>query len=199
MTTRSRTPQRSTSDERREALITAAIEAFAACGLHGTAVSSITNAVGITQPYAFCLFGSKKGLFLAAVHRSFDQLEELFQARAREVPREERLCAIGQAYDDLLATDPHLLRFHLQCFAASGDDEVRSVVRDRMRRLFDLVRQVADVDDDTARTFLGRGMLCILTSALDLDVLAPSDAGQLREVACESQRRRSAAAGVESS
>src|SRR5690606_6374019 len=55
-----RTPQRSTSDERREALITAAIAAFAAFGLHGTAVSSITNPVGITQPYAFSLFGSKK-------------------------------------------------------------------------------------------------------------------------------------------
>jgi AcrR family transcriptional regulator len=147
-------------------------------------VSSITNTVGITQPYAFSLFGSKKGLFLAAVHRSFDQLEELFQERAREVPREDRLCAIGQAYDDLLATNPYLLRFHLQCFAASGDEEVRAVVRDRMRRLFDLVRRVAGVDDEAARTFLGRGMLCILTSALDLDVLAPGDASRLRDAVC---------------
>lgn len=186
MTTRSTTTRstRLTSDERREALIAAAIEAFAAFGLHGTAVSSITNAVGITQPYAFSLFGSKKGLFLAAVHRSFDQLEELFRARAREAPQEERLCAIGQAYDDLLATNPHLLRFHLQCFAASGDDEVRTVVRARMQRFFDLVREVAGVDDDTARTFLGRGMLCILTSALDLDVLAPSDVSCSRGTAC---------------
>src|SRR5919198_5776957 len=75
-------PPRQTASARREALIDAAVEHFAQTGLHGTAVSAITDQVGITQPYAFSLFGTKKGLFLAAVERSFDRIEETFRAAA---------------------------------------------------------------------------------------------------------------------
>src|SRR3954467_11101923 len=58
---------RQTAPERRQALVEAAVQHFAQTGLHGTAVSAITDEAGVTQPYAFSLFGTKKGLFLAAV------------------------------------------------------------------------------------------------------------------------------------
>src|ERR1700709_2059643 len=78
--TSSRTRQ--TAPERREALVEAAVEHFAQTGLQGTAVSAITDQVGITQPYAFSLFGTKKGLFLAAVERGCERIAETFRTAA---------------------------------------------------------------------------------------------------------------------
>src|SRR6476661_10913761 len=93
---------RQTAPERREALIEAAVEHFGQTGLHGTAVSAITDEVGITQPYAFSLFGTKKGLFLAAVEHCFDHLEQTFIAAADAAPEGERLSAMGESYSALL-------------------------------------------------------------------------------------------------
>ena len=78
---------RQTAPERREALVEAAVQHFAQTGLHGTAVSAITDAVGITQPYAFSLFGTKKGLFLAAVERGCERIAETFREAAADAGR----------------------------------------------------------------------------------------------------------------
>src|ERR671934_1643223 len=110
---------RQTADARREALVDAALDHFAETGLHGTAVSAITDDVGITQPYAFSLFGTKKGLFLAAVERGFDLVEERFRAAADGRPREERLKAMGDAYGEYLK-DRDVLLVQLQAYAACG-------------------------------------------------------------------------------
>ena len=123
---------RQTAPERREALVEAAVEHFAQTGLHGTAVSAITDAVGITQPYAFSLFGTKKGLFLAAVERGCERIAETFRDAAANAGEEGRLAAMGAAYSELMS-DRSLLLMQLQGYAACGDDEVRDVVRLRLR------------------------------------------------------------------
>src|SRR3954466_2871184 len=116
---------RQTASARREALVDAAVEQFAQTGLHGTAVSAITDDVGITQPYAFSLFGTKKGLFLAAVEHGFDRVEEAFRdAAAAPGEGENPIKAMGRAYGGLL-DDRALLLVQLQAYAASGDPEVR--------------------------------------------------------------------------
>ena len=84
MATKTLARTRQTATERREALVEAAVEHFAQTGLHGTAVSAITDEVGITQPYAFSLFGTKKGLFLAAVERGCERIAETFRAAAAD-------------------------------------------------------------------------------------------------------------------
>lgn len=168
---------RLTADERRDELIDAAIEAFAVTGLHGTAVSTITNAVGITQPYAFSLFGSKKGLFLAAVDRCIDQLERLFTDAANSAPEassDERLHAMAVAFNGLTDSAPSLLHLQLQCFAASGSDaDVRALVNRRFGGVFELIQDLAGIDQLRAREFLGQGMLCMLSDVLVLDTLRP--------------------------
>src|SRR3954454_12048292 len=93
---------RQTAPERRQALVEAAVQHFALTGLHGTAVSAITDEVGITQPYAFSLFGTKKGLFLAAVERSFDRVEETFRAAAAGAGEEGAFDAMKESYGGVL-------------------------------------------------------------------------------------------------
>jgi len=101
---------RQTADARREALVRAAHRHFAHGGLHGTAVSAITDDVGITQPYAFRLFRTKKELFLAACGHNADRVVETFRAAADGLPPEERLAAMGAAYVELLQDREVLLR-----------------------------------------------------------------------------------------
>src|SRR3954469_6804574 len=102
---------RRSAGERREQLVDAPVPAFAVGGLHGTAVSSVTAAVGVTQPYAFSLFGTKKGLFLAAIEHGFDHLEATFRAAAagRDGDGDEAMRAMGEAYMALLEDRDWLL------------------------------------------------------------------------------------------
>ena len=58
---------RRTADERRAEILDVARSAFADTGLDGTSTELIADRVGISQPYLFRLFGTKKHLFIAAV------------------------------------------------------------------------------------------------------------------------------------
>jgi AcrR family transcriptional regulator len=165
---------RQTAAERREGLIDVAVEHFAQTGLHGTAVSAITDAVGITQPYAFSLFGTKKALFLAAVARGFDRVEDNFRAAAAEAGQAGALEAIKDSYGTVLA-DRSLLLIRLQADAACGDDEVRELVRRRYARLYELVRELGGADRDQLAQFFASGMLLNIAAALDLPKLLLDD------------------------
>ena len=57
---------RQTAEERREEILEAARYEFAARGLHGTSTEDIARRAGISQPYVFRLFGTKKELFMAS-------------------------------------------------------------------------------------------------------------------------------------
>ena len=161
---------RQTAPERREALVEAAVEHFGQTGLHGTAVSAITDAVGITQPYAFSLFGTKKGLFLAAVERSCDRIAETFRTAAAGAGDEGPLVAMGAAYGQLLS-DRSLLLIQLQSYAACSDDEVRAVVRRRYAELYELVRDLSGADRLELQGFFATGMLLNVAAAMDLPEL----------------------------
>jgi AcrR family transcriptional regulator len=158
---------RQTADARRDALVDAAVEQFAQTGLHGTAVSAITDAVGITQPYAFSLFGTKKGLFLAAVERGCDRIAETFREAAASAGEEGPLAAMGEAYGALLG-DRSLLLVQLQSYAACGDDEIREVVRRRFAQLYELVRELSGADRLELQGFFATGMLLNVVAAMDL-------------------------------
>jgi AcrR family transcriptional regulator len=165
---------RQTAPERREALVEAALEHFGQTGLHGTAVSAITDEVGITQPYAFSLFGTKKGLFLAAVQRSCDRIAETFRTAAADAGEEGPLAAMGAAYGALLS-DRSLLLIQLQSYAACGDDEVREVVRRRYAQLYELVRELSGASRDELAEFFAAGMLLNVAAALDIPKLLLDD------------------------
>jgi AcrR family transcriptional regulator len=165
---------RQTADARREALVDAAVKHFAQTGLQGTAVSAITDEVGITQPYAFSLFGTKKGLFLAAVERGFDRIEETFSAAAESAGPDGAFDAMKESYVSVLA-DRSMLLMQLQTYAACGDDEVRAVARRRYAQLYDLVRELSGADREELVQFFAAGMLLNVAAALDLPELLLND------------------------
>src|SRR5579859_3910641 len=96
--------QRVPAAQRRDALVAAAVHEFAHGGFHGTPVDKIARRVGVAQPYVFSLFGSKRELFLAAVERGFEIVEQRLSAAAEEFdpaqapPDVDVLKAMGNAY-----------------------------------------------------------------------------------------------------
>src|SRR6266508_5690969 len=96
MTTTTR--QRMPATERREMVLEAAVAEFAAHGLAGTSTEDIAREAGISQPYLFRLFGTKKELFKATISRCFRETLEVFQRAAEGKRGEEALKAMGDAY-----------------------------------------------------------------------------------------------------
>src|SRR5215208_3713060 len=119
---------RKSAEERRDEILEAAQAEFAERGLHGASTEEIAKRAGISQPYVFRLFGSKKDLFKAAVTRCLRETLELFQRAAEGKRGEEALEAMGDAYEQLLV-DRTRLRAQMQAYAACDDPEIREVVR----------------------------------------------------------------------
>ncbi len=118
-------PRRQSADERREAVLEAAFTAFAAGGLHGVSTDEIARAAGISQPYLFRLYRTKKELFLAAIGRGFERTIETFREAAAGKRPEEIFPAMGLAYIALLQADRRMLLMQLQSYAGCDDHDVR--------------------------------------------------------------------------
>ena len=128
------TSERKSKEERREEILDAALEVFADQGLHGASTEEIARRAGISQPYVFRLFGTKKELYVAGVARCFRQTLELMQKAAEGKRGQEALAAIGLAYGELLASDRTYLRAQMQAYAASRGSRDRRRRPQRLRR-----------------------------------------------------------------
>ena len=162
------TTPRQTAEERREAVLTAALIAFAHGGLHGTSTEDIARAAGISQPYLFRLFGTKKKLFVATVERCMAETLELFRAAAGDRRGEEALEAMGQAYVGMVTGDRTRLLAQLQAYAASDDPDVREAIRSGFGSLHLFVETVSGLDAETVAQWFAKGMLLNVIAAMDL-------------------------------
>src|SRR5262249_41433692 len=129
----SRNGVRMTADERRGSVLEAALVEFAARGMDGTSTEHVAQRAGISQPYLFRLFPTKKALFIALVERCFQLVSEAFSAAAADRVGEEALDAMGHAYEKLL-DDRTLLLLQMHAYAASDDPEIRAATRAGFRR-----------------------------------------------------------------
>ena len=159
-----------TADERREAVLAAAVAAFAARGLAGTLTEDVARAAGISQPYLFRLFPTKKALFLTLVERCFRQVAETFETAAADRVGEEALDAMGDAYHRLLA-DRTLLLLQLQAYAACDDPEIRDVTRTGFKGLWTLAERLSGLPYERIVTFFAMGMLMNVAAAMDLPAI----------------------------
>ena len=159
---------RKTSAERREQILEAALEEFAARGLHGASTEDIARRAGISQPYVFRLFGTKKDLFIAVVNRCFRETLEMFQRAAEGRRGREALKAMGAAYVERLLHDQVRLRAQMQAYAACDDPEVRDVVRHGYGDLVAYVERVSGLGEGRVALFFAQGMLLNVFASMEL-------------------------------
>src|SRR6266571_4472495 len=116
------TATRLTADERRDDVIAAAMKEFAVGGYAGTSTQAIAQRVGVSQPYLFQLFRTKKDLFVAVVRSCFARTRAAFETSARSAREttdapDQVLHAMGLRYLGLLR-DRQMLRLQLHAYAA---------------------------------------------------------------------------------
>jgi AcrR family transcriptional regulator len=161
---------RKSAEERREEIVAIAFRHFAERGYNGTSTDAIAREAGISQPYLFRLFRTKKELFLSCSGRCFAQVADVFRAAVEGVPEGERMMAMGQAYEDRLLPDRHALMFQMQAYATS-EPEIRAEVRQEYIRLTRTAAELAGVPRDDMWHFFAHGMMLNVVSMLELDWL----------------------------
>jgi AcrR family transcriptional regulator len=160
--------ERKSATERRDEILEAALREFAAHGLSGGSTEAIARAVGISQPYVFRLFGTKKQLFMATVERCLRGTLEMFHTASAGLSGEAALEAIGEAYVERLATDPTYLHAQMQAYAASDDPDIRDVVRRGYGELVEYVERVSGLPSERVAHFFAKGMLLNVVASMDL-------------------------------
>jgi len=184
MTAKPAITPRLTAEERRDAVVAAAVVEFGGGGLAGTSTEAIARRAGVSQPYLFQLFGTKKELFIAVVRKCFERTSAHFQAvgrtaRARTTDPAALLEEMGASYGELIK-DRDLLMVQLHAYAACSDPEIRDIVRDEFGRLYREVARLSGAGEAALETWFAYGMLCNLGTALGLPNLK---AGALRLLA----------------
>jgi AcrR family transcriptional regulator len=162
---------RLSKEDRRREIVEAATREFAVGGLNGTPVDAIAKRVGVSQPYLFQLFGTKKDLFIATVQRAFERTIAAFRTAAAEAGEDagptDVLMAMGVAYHQMLV-DRSLLLMQMQAYAACADEDIREVVREEMLRLVNFVQSASGAPEAAIREWLAYGMLMNVAAAMDL-------------------------------
>ena len=168
------TTRRKSAEERREEILAIAIEHFAAGGLRGTSTELIAREAGISQPYLFRLFKTKRDLFLACFDVVHGRIAETFEAAARGVPKEDVLQAMGHSYYELLADTTGRL-FQMQSYAACSDPVIQARVRECYGALVKSVSRLSGATPAEVWRFFANGMLLNVTASLDLPAIADKE------------------------
>ncbi|NUS15977.1 MAG: TetR/AcrR family transcriptional regulator [Streptomyces sp.] len=153
------------AEERRESVIRAAMTEFAHGGYNGTSTETIARRVGVSQPYLFRLFPNKQAIFLAASLHCIETTRKLFEDAAAGVEPDQRLHAMGMAYQKMIHDDPDRLLMQMQTYVAvasaeaAGDHAFGEAMRAAWQELYDTVRISLGADVDETTQFLAYGML----------------------------------------
>ena len=157
---------RMTAEERRADVLRVAVAEFARTGFQGTSTEDVARAAGISQPYLFKMFPTKKALFLALVEHGFSRVRAAFTEAVGDSTGDAALEAMGEAYGELLR-DRDQLMLQLQAYAACNDPDIGAVTRREFGRLWRDVSRHSGVDEDRLQQFFAMGMLMNVIAAMD--------------------------------
>jgi len=190
-------PERQTADERRTAVLAAAITEFARSGYAGTSTEAIARRAGISQPYLFRLFGTKKDLFIATYDLVGDRVVSNLTAACGDLEGDEAMAAMGGAYLELMQ-DPELLQVQMHGFAAAtGDADIARGCRKTFEMLWQLLAERAHLSEADIQQFFAAGMMISVMSAINLLSLSDSWAQSLCPDPDKAQALRAASRAIE--
>ena len=163
---------RLSAEERRDEIVAAAAIEFAATGYAGTPTEAIARRAGVSQPYLFQLFGTKRDLFIAAVDDCFERTCRTFvdagkSARAGGLDTKDVLERMGHAYVHLLMSEPNVLRMQLHAYAAANaDPDVRTAVRRGYQGLWQSVADISGGSRQEVTNWFAMGMLINVVASI---------------------------------
>lgn len=157
---------RMSAGERRAVVVRMAVEEFARGGFQGTSTGSIGARAGVSQPYLFRLFASKRDVFLAAADHCTNHAVRAFREAADGATGAEALRAGEHAWR-LLVDEDYVFALQGQLHSAAASDAVIHAAAARhwalLRRTVAAVTALPGPDLDA---FFGRMLLRSTVSAL---------------------------------
>lgn len=157
---------RMTAEERRADVLRVAVAEFARTGFQGTSTEDVARAAGISQPYLFKMFPTKKALFLALVEHGFTRVRQAFIDAVGDATGDDALDRMGERYGELLRDRDELL-LQMQSYAACDDPEIGEVTRREFGKLWREVQRLSGLGDDRLQQFFAMGMLMNVVAAMD--------------------------------
>jgi len=161
----------STAADRRSAIVRAALATFSRGGYTGTTVADIANEAGISSAYVLKLFGGKEALFVAALARCFERIEETLSTVDSTGTPVAILDAMGDAYADLIA-DRTLLLIQVHAQSVATTPAIGDALRAGLARITRFAKQRSGAEDGDVQRFMAYGQLChlVVTSGIsDVD------------------------------
>ena len=152
-------------EDRRELVLRESIPVFARYGFEGATTAEIANRSGVTQPYIFKLFESKKALFMAACERNMGTTQQQMRESAGGKTGHDALEAMGDAYVERMEKDRDSLLLQMQQYAACWDDDIQRTVRHCMQDLWNMVVELTGVPIHEIAMFFAKGMMCNVIAA----------------------------------
>lgn len=129
--------------ERRRQILDAAVDVFARLGFATAGTADIARAAGIGEPTIYRYFANKRDLYLAAIRRSSDEIQEAWSAIAEDAPDAlTALQRIGIWYYQRLQSRPELLLLRTRSMSESQDEGVAEEVREQYRAVMQFVEQL---------------------------------------------------------
>ena len=166
-------------------MLEAATSEFAQRGLDGASTDTIARKAGISQPYLFRLFGTKKDLYLATTSRKMEETYQVFERASRGKSGQEALHAMGEVYTGLIENRERL-QLMMQCFAGCEDPDVRAGVRHVWSDLVELAERASGEPPEVISAFFAKGMLLNVVNAMQL-FEDPTPWGDRLVAGCRSQ------------
>jgi AcrR family transcriptional regulator len=157
--------QRMSAQDRRAQVISAAIAVFARFGYEGATTSAIAERVGVSQPYLFRLFATKKELFLAAGEQNMDATIRLLREAAGGKTGHDAMEAMAIAYQEMIVTDRDQLLMQLQTFAACHDGEIQRQTRVCLQKTWQAIEDLTGLPIEDRTLFFAKGMFCNVIAA----------------------------------
>ncbi|UKS25472.1 TetR/AcrR family transcriptional regulator [Paenibacillus sp. HWE-109] len=160
-----------TSTDRRNDIISAAIEVFAELGYYRATTAQVAERAAISQPYVYRFF-TKESLLVAALELSWQRILHAFQTVRNTV--EPALLEKGfiRAYEQIMESHRNEILLQMQAQTIM-ETPIRAAMTQGMSDVKQLVLeafQQAGIEDPEERTsiFLARGMLCNVSMALNM-------------------------------
>jgi len=153
--------------ERRLLALRAAVAEFGRSGYQATSTASIAARMGVSQPYLFRLFTSKKALFTEAADWCLAEVCKALDTAAEGRSGAAALEAMARVYAQPPGVGRDFLHFQLALYGATADPELRTAARRHFDALWTTVSAASGADELELRAFFGEASLKAVLASID--------------------------------
>ena len=164
-----------TSVNRRNDIVSAAIEVFAEIGYYRATTAKVAERAQISQPYVFRFFATKEALLLEALEVSWTRIVDAFRAVIESVGPDRLEQELIEAYAKIMTYNQNETLLQMQAQTIK-EDAIILVMQKGFREVQQIVYAAfkqAGLERPQEKTllFLARGMLCNISMSLALPEL----------------------------